>query len=276
VQALPEARIADAAPTAADLLERIEQLEAQLQALRMSTLAERRFVLDGESLPYHVARGNRTWDNERAVELPLVWRELERRGRSEGVLEVGNVLGHYFEIDHPVLDRYERYHTVTWNEDVVSFQPPFAPELVISISTLEHVGHSETPRDRTKFTRAVDAILGWLAPGGRLVFTVPLGYNPAVLEFLDAPPAELTALRCLRRTTLDNLWEQASYEEVRDVRYDRPFSCANAIALVELSAPGASGGGRGGASGGGRGGASGGGRGGANGRGSGGANGARG
>ena len=44
-----------------------------MQALRMSTLAERRFVLDGERHAYHVARGNRTWDNERAVEIPVVW-----------------------------------------------------------------------------------------------------------------------------------------------------------------------------------------------------------
>jgi hypothetical protein len=213
---------------------------AEEEALRMSMLATRSFVLDGENLSYHVARGNRTWDNERAVEIPLVWRELERRGHGEGVIEVGNVLGHYFEIDHPVLDRYERHGTVTWNEDVVSFQPPFSPELVLSISTLEHVGHSETPRDAAKFARAVQAILGWLAPGGRLVFTVPLGYNPAVVEYLDSPPAQLTALRCLRRTTLENLWEQAAYAEVRAVRYNRPFTCANAIALVELTAPGAS------------------------------------
>lgn len=241
MQVLPEAGVGDADLTVTSLLSRIEQLEGQLEALRMSTLAERRFVVDDESLPYHVARGNRTWDNERAVEIPLVWRELQRRGHSEGVLEVGNVLGHYFEIHHPVLDRYERHRTVTWNEDVVSFRPPFAPELVLSISTLEHVGRSETPRDPAKFARAVDTILGWLAPGGRLVFTVPFGYNPAVLEYLDASPAQLTALRCLRRITLDNLWEQASYEEVREVRYNGPFTCANAIALVELTAPGANG-----------------------------------
>jgi hypothetical protein len=223
-----------AATPAPDLLERIEQLEAQLQALRMSTLAERRFALDGESYAYHVARGNRTWDNERAVEIPVVWSALQRHGR-EGVLEVGNVLGHYFAISHPVLDRYEQHATVTWNEDVVGFDPPFAPRLVLSISTLEHVGHSERPREPAKFRAAVDAATGWLAPGGRLLFTVPLGYNPAVREYLDAPDPART-VRCMRRTTLDNLWTQAEYEEVRDLRYGRPFPCANAIAIVEVTA----------------------------------------
>jgi hypothetical protein len=220
----------------ADLLKRVQQLEEQLQALRMSTLAERRFVLDGESYAYHVAPGTRTWDNERAVELPILWRELQRRGHSEGVLEVGNVLGNYFEIAHPVLDKYERDPSVTWNEDVVAFEPPFAPELILSISTLEHVGHSESPRDPGKFHEALDALTGWLAPGGRLLFTVPLGYNPAVREYLDLPHPASTTVRCMKRTTLDNLWAQTDYAEVRDVRYDRPFRCANAIAIVEVSA----------------------------------------
>jgi hypothetical protein len=217
-----------------ELLERLERLEAQLQALRMSTLAERRFELDGESYPYHVARGNRTWDNERAVEIPVVWRELQRHG-GEGVLEVGNVLGHYFDTSHPVLDRYEQHATVTWNEDVVGFDPPFAPRLVLSISTLEHVGHSERPRDPAKFREALDAVAGWLAPGGRLLFTVPLGYNPAVREYLDAHHPARTSVRCMRRTTLDNLWVQAEYAQVRDFRYGSPFPCANAIAIVEVA-----------------------------------------
>ncbi|HEY7961910.1 MAG TPA: hypothetical protein VID29_08315 [Solirubrobacteraceae bacterium] len=221
------------------LQERVERLEAQLQALRMSTLAERRFALDGESYAYHVARGNRTWDNERAVEVPVAWGELQRRGHSEGVLEVGNVLGHYFDTTHPVLDKYEQDPGVTWNEDIVGFQPPFAPELILSISTLEHVGHSERPRDPAKFATAVDTVTRWLAPGGRLLFTVPLGYNPAVREYLDrvgAGGAPGTTVRCMRRTTLDNLWGQVEYEEVRDFRYDRPFPCANAIAFVEVRA----------------------------------------
>ncbi len=219
----------------ADLPDRIEQLEEQMQALRMSTLAERRFILDGAPHAYFVARGNRTWDNERAVEVPVVWHELERRNGSKGVLEVGNVLGHYFEITHPVLDKYEQDEHVTWNEDVIGFKPPFAPDLVLSISTLEHVGRDESPQDPAKFRLAIDSIVSWLSPGGRLVFTVPFGYNPAVRSYLDAAHPARTAVRCLRRTTLDNLWVQADYAEVRDYSYGRPFPCANAIAIVEVT-----------------------------------------
>lgn len=218
-----------------DLAARIDRLEGQVQALRMSTLAQRRFVLDGESHAYHVAPDTRTWDNERAVELAVMRRVLQRSEGSKRVLEVGNVLGHYFDICHPVLDKYEHDEHVTWNEDVIDFQPPFVPELVLSVSTLEHVGHSESPPDLAKFRRAIDAIAGWLAPEGRLVFTVPLGYNPAVGAYLDSSHALRASVRCMRRATIDNLWVQIDYDEVREIRYNRPFPCANAIAIVEVT-----------------------------------------
>jgi hypothetical protein len=79
----------------------------------------------------------------------------------------------------------------------------------------------------------VEAIIDWLAPSGRLLFTVPLGYNPAVVEYLERPSPEVSSMLFMRRITRDNLWEQASFATVRECRYDRPFPAANAIAIVE-------------------------------------------
>jgi len=86
---------------------------------------------------------------------------------------------------------------------------------------------------RELFRRAVEAVIDWLAPSGRLLFTVPLGYNPAVLEYLDGPSPEVSLMLFMRRLTLDNEWEQATLAAVRDCGYDRPFPAANAIAIVE-------------------------------------------
>jgi hypothetical protein len=63
--------------------------------MRMSALARRSFELDGRSYAYHVAEGYRTWDNERAVEIPVCWSAVRDHGNPSGVVEVGNVLGHY-------------------------------------------------------------------------------------------------------------------------------------------------------------------------------------
>src|SRR5690348_6002432 len=81
----------------------------------------RALAYDGRTYPYLYARYNLTVRNERAIEVPLVW-DAVRRHSPERVLEVGNVLAHYYPIRHGVLDKYERAPGVT-NADVVDFQP---------------------------------------------------------------------------------------------------------------------------------------------------------
>jgi glycosyltransferase involved in cell wall biosynthesis len=198
------------------------------------SLAEHSFMLAGRDYSYFVGDGEDGGPstNERAVEIALVSEEIERFGRLQAVIEVGNVLGHHLPIGHRVISAEDEEHhpTATWKEDLVEFQPPFAPELVVSISALGRVGHPFEPQ---RFTMAVENIVRWLKPGGRLLFTVPMGYNPGVRAYLDAAHSYPITVHCMRRATIGNLWVQASYEEVRNVPYGRPFPCANAIAIVE-------------------------------------------
>lgn len=213
-------------------LDRLEKLEQQVNRLQIFTLGQQEFEFAGEKYGYRAATGNQAWNNERAVELPIVHRAVADFGEPESIIEVGNVLSHYYPTEHRVLDLNERHSRVTWNEDVRTFRPPDQPKLVVSISTLEHVGH---PQDPGGFRAAVDTILSWLAPGGRLLFTAPLGYNPGVSEYLGDPHSEVTSVRALTRFTADNLWHEISLRSVGDVRYGRPFPCANAIVVVDAS-----------------------------------------
>jgi len=80
-----------------------------------------RFTLGGEEYPYFYHWYNRTWRNERTVEIPIVRRILEARPEAS-VLEVGNVLSHYFGKDHEVVDKYEKAHGVQ-NIDVSISSP---------------------------------------------------------------------------------------------------------------------------------------------------------
>jgi len=63
----------------------------------------RTFKFQGRHYGYFCHRYNYTWRNERAIEVPIIWKMVEenREGR---VLEVGNVLAHYFPVRHDVLD----------------------------------------------------------------------------------------------------------------------------------------------------------------------------
>ena len=90
-------------------------------------------------------------------------------------LEVGNVLCRYGASAHMVIDKYERAPGVV-NADALEFAGgPY--DLIVSISTLEHVGYDEKPRDGVKAVRAVKHLRGLLAPDGTMLATIPLGYN---------------------------------------------------------------------------------------------------
>jgi hypothetical protein len=88
------------------------------------------------------------------------------------VLEVANVLSHYFAVDHDILDKFESGGSVR-TEDVVSFRTADRYDLIVSISTLEHVGWDEEPQDAGKISRAIANLSDHLAPGGRLLATLP-------------------------------------------------------------------------------------------------------
>jgi SAM-dependent methyltransferase len=186
------------------------------------------FCVGGRSYRYLWGRRAATWRTERAVEVPVAWEEV-RRHSPDRVLEVGNVLAHHRPARHAVVDRYERAPGVI-NEDVVEFDPGRDFDLIVSISTLEHVGWDEPVRDPARFERAVSRLLDLLAPGGRLLVTLPVGANPHVDRLLDAGQVPFSARHCLRRTG-PSRWLEAPWEQVREAAYDHPFPAANGLVI---------------------------------------------
>ncbi len=168
--------------------------------------------------------------HERAVEIPIVL-EVVRRARGQSILEVGNVLSHYFPLTHDILDRYEVAPGVI-NEDVVDFAPPEGYDLIISISTLEHMGWDEDPRDDTKVLRAIENLKSCTTQQGRLLVTLPIGYNPILDRLLHAEIRFEKVAYLLRLGELERV--EADWEDVRNVRYGSPLPFANAIVIGEV------------------------------------------
>jgi hypothetical protein len=209
----------------------IARVQAHALRARLRYLG-RRFRVEGASYRYLVHRYNETWTNERAVEVPLALRRL-RRARGP-VLEVGNVLSHYTRTSHERIDKYETAPGVL-NRDVDDLEARRAYALILSISTLEHVGFDEEVQDAAKPARAVERLKACLAPGGELFVTLPLGYNPAADAMVLAGAAfERVAL--LRRATPTNLWVEATREEAASARYGAPFAAANVLAVCSWKA----------------------------------------
>jgi len=219
---------------------RIAPQEARNRATAAVLRARRRgpFELEGVAYPYLFHHYNATWRNERTVEVPIAAAALSRHARGK-VLEVGNVLANYvpahaLPADRTVIDKYEQAPGVS-NVDVVEHEPAAPYELIVSLSTIEHVGQDEEPCEPGKALRALELMHSWLAPGGELLVTVPLGHNPALDEALLGEDPPFARLGFMRRLDARNVWAQASGEEVRGARYGSPFPFGNAIAVGRSS-----------------------------------------
>lgn len=171
-----------------------------------------------------------TWNTERAVELPVAHWFL-RQNFGKHILEVGNVLSHYYPVSHDVVDKYEPGIRVI-NSDIVTFVPRRKYDVVVSVSTLEHVGYDEQPQNPNKVRTAFDNIFrNVLKPKGILFFTAPTGYNPFFDKYVRSLFNKSHAKLHFFLRTGNTSWREASWEKIRNAQYNKPFPCANAIVI---------------------------------------------
>lgn len=186
------------------------------------------FRFDGNEYEYLYHPYNRTWKNERGVEIPI-FRELLLLYQGKRVLEIGNVLGHYFAVSHDIVDKYEVAPGVI-NQDVISFEPVRTYDLIVSISTLEHVGWDERPREPHKLLRTIEHLKKrCLAPGGTMMTSLPLGYNAYFDGLIENGQSPFTTQHFLKRISKKNYWVESNWEGCRTMPYGR--SVANALCI---------------------------------------------
>lgn len=190
------------------------------------------FAFDGRSYPYLYHFCNKTWKNERGVEIPI-FRELLLEYEGKRVLEVGNVLSHYFPIHHDVVDKYEVAPGVI-NQDIVEFIPAHRYDLILSISTLEHVGWDEEPREPDKLLYAIEHLRNrCLAPDGKIVASLPVGYNEFFDGLLRDGKSPFGTQHFLKRISTRNYWLESEWEQCRDVPYGRFVAHAIVIGTLQ-------------------------------------------
>jgi SAM-dependent methyltransferase len=135
---------------------------------------------------YHLY--NLTHLNERMVELAVAFEWLKGESWSQG-LEVGNVLGHYKQMTHDVIDLYEE---ASWyqvrqriiNVDILHLHVPEKFQWVCSLSTVEHTADP---------VKAIKVLADFVKPGGKLLVTFPTGVRQE-LDALIMRPEEINSL----------------------------------------------------------------------------------
>lgn len=189
------------------------------------------FVFDGKEYQYLYHFYNKTWKNERGVEIPI-FREILLRHQGKRILEIGNVLAHYFSVHHDVVDKYEIAPGVI-NHDIVEFVPTQKYDLIVSISTLEHIGWDEQPQEPAKLLQAIDHLRKTcLAPTGTVVASLPIGYNGYFDTLLKSGKTPFTTQHFLKRVSKKNYWVETDWESCRDAKYGRFVANALVIGLI--------------------------------------------
>lgn len=190
----------------------------------------RTFTVDGQEVPYLVALYNSTWMNERTIEVPLARAFIAERRHGRG-LEIGNVLSHYGPVHHRVVDKYEVNPGVE-NIDALDVTGSF--DWVVSISTLEHVGWDETPREEEKVVAAFQRMRSILAAGGRAFVTCPVGYNPILDNAITTGRVGPVSDKLFAHDERTNRWSQvgAGYEGPRE--FDHRLNRARLLRVAQF------------------------------------------
>lgn len=186
------------------------------------------FYFQKKTYQYFYHPYNHTWMNERAIEIPIVYDKIKSfKGE---ILEVGNVLSNYFSVNHDILDKYDNTSGII-NEDVATFKSKKKYDLIISISTLEHVGWEDGVKDPKKILNSIKNLKKHLTKKGKIIATVPLGYNPHLDKLLES--GIFDECYFLKRKML-NRWQEVIYENIKGIGYIRDM-CANALAIIVIN-----------------------------------------
>ncbi len=192
------------------------------------------FVFQEQPYNYFYHSYNTTWKNERQVEVPIIW-HLVQNSRGKRVLEIGNVLRYYFHCLHDVVDLYENYPGAI-NQDIITFHPANKYDLVVSISTFEHIGNNDNePNDPEKFLMAIKNVIeNVLAPGGKFILTLPLGQNPDMEGYLMANKINFISLSCLKQIDVKtNEWMELSWIEIHEHEFNSEGKwCGSGITVL--------------------------------------------
>jgi hypothetical protein len=178
---------------------------------------KRYFLFNNVKLDYFYNKYNKTWKNERALEVPI-GRYYLNKYPYNNVLEIGNVLKHYYKVKHDILDKYE-YTEGILNEDVLSFKPKKKYDLILSISTMEHVGIDDIPSEPEKAVRGlINLQKNCLSSKGLMVITIPTNYNTALNKLIEQGRIENFKIYCFKRyNRFRNLWKTASFKEINNL-----------------------------------------------------------
>jgi len=199
------------------------------------------FEFKGRKLPYFYHWYGHTYRTERVVEIPIALDFLATNDfRSKEVLEVGDVLRNYIPLSYEkytIVDKYAKDSSVVINQDIVDFKSAKKFDLIISVSTVEHVGWDEEDKMTDKFKVALNHMATLLSDTGKMLVTVPFGYNSDLDKHALRNGFQKHTITVMNRISKDNRWKELPLSSVGQPTYDKPFPHGNFVLVIETNPP---------------------------------------
>jgi Fe-S-cluster containining protein len=186
------------------------------------------FTFNGLVYNYFIHKHNDTSANERCVEIALIG-HLMYENKGKRILEVGNVLRNYFQLTHEVIDKSPE-ETGAIHQDILSYTTDSKFDLILAISTLEHVGITDGPNS-DKINLVLDKFQSMLSPEGKIWASMPLGYNASITRNVKRGIKMFDEEYFLKRITLENDWIQVEREDAKNSIYGKPYPFGNALLI---------------------------------------------
>ncbi len=188
-------------------------------------LRPKHFFFNGKKIQYENSFYNTSFFNERTVEIPMV-KEIISSYKRNNFLEIGNVLQHYnYPESRVIVDKYEVSQNVI-NEDIETYSTQTKFNLIVSISTLEHVGldEGEMVTDKDKLQRCILNISNnLLAKEGVLIVTLPVNYNENVDKFIRENSLFQEKFFMKKDSLLLNTWKKVSFDDLTVKNRSKPI-----------------------------------------------------
>jgi hypothetical protein len=168
---------------------------------------------------------------ERCIEVPIAI-DILSQFKYGNIIEVGNVLQKYINSHLTVIDKYDTNDGCI-NLDVLEYIPQEKPDLIISISTIEHIGfdmgESNDPSKIPKFFEWVGKVL---PIGGELFFTFPIGYNPTLDAFVQDNIWNMHSFGAMKRISQTNEWQECDLDW--SSKYGEPYEYGNMVFIGRI------------------------------------------
>lgn len=184
------------------------------------------FTFRKKTLTYCKHKYNKTWSNERSLEIPIGL-AFTQQAQRHSFLEIGNTLSHYITPYWTIVDKFEPGFGVI-NKDIINYRPKQKFDYILSISTIEHIGIDDSEHNPIKSLGALKHIRSLLSRNGQALITFPAGYN----QTLDkAAPQIFNQLYCYKRVSALNLWTPVSPKAINTSQYGYPYNNANCLVI---------------------------------------------